>query len=476
MGVPRIIGRIAALVAVLIASAAVAAVLLGLGASDFVINARFQSAAQLVNGNLVQIAGRPVGKVTHIDLTRDGQAEVELHITDPDYIPLRRGTRATIRQSSLSGVANRYVQLDLPAGARAPMDEHATIAAADTTTAVNLDQIFNVFDPKTAKDLQGFIQGQATSYGGRSKEANAGFMYLNPSLAATSRLFAEINRDTPMLRRFIDASSGLVTDLAERRRDLTGLVSNLADTTGAIADRSDELDDALTQLPRFMRRADTTFVNLRATLDDAAPLVEESKPVAKKLRPFLAELRPFARDARPTLRDVARLTRSPGPGNDLIDLTRSAPAVRDAALAEVEVDGKRREGSFPATIRALGTATPEIGYVRPYAADLTGWFDDFGHSGLVDALGGASRAAIHVNAFATAQAATGGLTGGVLGGLPGGLQTLTPLLTPEAQQANLAKVASLNQRNRCPGSVERGGAYKPTPDFNCDLTQVPLGP
>ena len=55
-----------------------------------------------------------------------------------------------------------------------------------------------------------------------------------------------------------------------------------------------------------MRRADTTFVNLRATLDDLQPLVDESKPVAKKLRPFLAELRPLARDARPTLRDLSR--------------------------------------------------------------------------------------------------------------------------------------------------------------------------
>ena len=60
-----------------------------------------------------------------------------------------------------------------------------------------------------------------------------------------------------------------------------------------IADLSDgarlrsALADAISQLPDFMRRANTTFVNLRATLDDLTPLVNESKPVAKKLRPFL---------------------------------------------------------------------------------------------------------------------------------------------------------------------------------------------
>ena len=59
-----------------------------------------------------------------------------------------------------------------------------------------------------------------------------------------------------------------------------------------------------------MRRANTTFLNLRAALDDLEPLVDDSKPVAKKLRPFLAELRPLAAgraaDVRATSADAAQ--------------------------------------------------------------------------------------------------------------------------------------------------------------------------
>ena len=80
----------------------------------------------------------------------------------------------------------------------------------------------------------------------------------------------------------------------------------------AIGNQQRRAGEAIERLPEFMRRANTTFVNLRATLDDLDPLVEESKPVAKKLRPFLAELRPLARDARPTLRDLSRLVKRPG--------------------------------------------------------------------------------------------------------------------------------------------------------------------
>ena len=62
-----------------------------------------------------------------------------------------------------------------------------------------------------------------------------------------------------------------------------------------------------------MRNANTTFVNLRAALDDVDPLVNASKPVAAELRPFLATLREAAADAVPTVRDLDAIVRRPGP-------------------------------------------------------------------------------------------------------------------------------------------------------------------
>ena len=148
------------------------------------------------------------------------------------------------------------------------------------------------------------IRGSANQYTGKGAPANAGLAYLNPSLVSSAALFRELNRDTSCFRRFITANAHLVTDVSQRANDLAGLVDNLATTTGAIGRQGAALQDAIQQLPEFMRRANTTFVNLRATLDDLTPLVNESKPVAKKLRPFLRELRPLARDAQPTVRDL----------------------------------------------------------------------------------------------------------------------------------------------------------------------------
>ena len=176
---------------------------------------------------------------------------------------------------------------------------------------------------------------------------NEGLLYLNPSLSASSKLFNELNRDTPLLERFVVASSKLVTDVADRRDDLAGLVDNLATTTTAIGSEQAALADAIAQLPPFMRRANTTFLNLRAALDDLEPLVEESKPVAKKLRPFMDELRPLARDARPTFADLAEMLRRPGADNDALELTRLQPSLRDATVREVRGQRQGAPGRLP---------------------------------------------------------------------------------------------------------------------------------
>jgi phospholipid/cholesterol/gamma-HCH transport system substrate-binding protein len=461
-----VIGRAAAIAAVLVAAVAVVVLLLGSGGKNYKVKAIFQNASQLVKGNLVQVSGKEVGKVKDITLTDHGQAELTLAIND-GYAPLRQGTDATVRASSLSGIANRYIDLRLgPANGR-EIPNGGAIGPDHTTTAVDLDEIFNIFGPRERKALSGVIRGSATQYTGKGDLGNRGLIYLNPSIASTTALFQELNRDTSTFRRFITANAKLVTDVAERDDDLAGVIDHLATTVDAIGRQRDALADAISQLPDFMRRANTTFVNLRATLRDLTPLVNESKPVAKKLRPFLAELKLLAADARPTVRDLATLIKKSGANNDLIDLTASSIPVRDIAIGPVNENGASREGAFPASVKSLTGATPELSSARPYAPDLIGWFDDFSHSGVQDALGGVSRVALYANLFTT------------IGNIPQIIPN--PLLTnPTLRAAGFNTTALTRQNNRCPGSMERTAPDNSNPfvpsDVRCDKTQLPLGP
>jgi phospholipid/cholesterol/gamma-HCH transport system substrate-binding protein len=380
----------------------------GTGVGGYKVKARFLNAGQLVKGNPVQVGGVPVGSVEGIKITDDGHAEIELSI-DGDHAPLRRGTRAEIRQFSQSGLANRYIDLKLPPHTDDEIPDGGVIETDKTVTQVDLDELYNTLDPETRRSLQGFFKGSARQWRDMAAEANIGFEYLNPALSTSRRLFNELTKDTPLLQRFLVDSSEMVTALAERRDDLAGLVGNLNETMGALGSQKEALAESIGRLPPFMRQANTTFVNLRSTLDDVDPLVEASKPVAKRLGPFLSQARAFAADAEPTVRDLSLTIRRRGRGNDLINLMRTFPPLAEIATVEKRrsyAPGGRRipvgetRGAFQESVEALERGAGEISFVRPYTTDFLGWLDDFSTTGGgFDALGATARGMVSMAPF-----------------------------------------------------------------------------
>jgi phospholipid/cholesterol/gamma-HCH transport system substrate-binding protein len=431
--------RVAAVAAVALALTAAVFVFFLSHESSYVVHTRFLNAGQLVKGNHVEVGGVKAGLVKGYRITDDGRAEVDLEVDDR-YAPLRRGTKAVIRQGSQSSVAIRYVDLQLPSGreAGAEIPDSGVLETSETTTSVDLDQLFNTLDKRTRRALQGFYRGSHAQYQGRAAEASRGWKYLSPSLSAASRLFRELTYDPPVLERFLVDSSRFVTALADRRDDLAPLIENLNRTARGLSADKEALAEVVQRFPDFMRTANTTYVNLRATLDEVEPLVDASKPVAKKLRPYLDELRPFAIDARPTVRDLNRLVRIRGPDNDLLELGRAYPPLAQIALDEAERNGNRRPGAFPQMADAFRASAPIVAHGRPYTPDLFGWFDDFSHTGAYDALGSFSRVQTYFN------------TGTISQPLPAKLDDFLGI----DRAAVFRAYAKLGQYKRCPGASE----------------------
>src|SRR5215207_3190374 len=403
---------------------------------------RFQTAGQLVNDDDVQIGGRRIGSIKKIELTDDNQAEITIEVEDA-YAPLHDGTAATIRASSLSGIANRYIQLTPGPNSNKKLKDGSLLGTEKTTTIVDLDQLFDTLDPKTLKGLQGVIQGFAVQYDGRtldkknlaSTEANRSAKYFNPFLSTTDTLVNQINKDTPTLQRFLTDSSELVTSVGAKRDDL----------------------------PTTLRKANTTFVNLRSTLADLTVLVNESKPATKDLAEFLRVLRPLVEASEPTINDLSELVSSPGPANDAIDLLKKTPTLADSASTV-----------FPRAITALRRSQPVIEYTRPFAPDFVMWLRDFGQSTAnYDANGHFARISPMFNAFSYADTPSGGV--------------LVPV-TPALRKAGL----TTNYFSRCPGAASQPrpdgsnpwlddgrltpGTGTPANPGDCDPSQVPPGP
>jgi phospholipid/cholesterol/gamma-HCH transport system substrate-binding protein len=435
-----------AAVAGVIALALLAAfVLFGVGGS-YNVTASFENAGQLVRGNQVQVGGRTVGTISKIELGESSEALVTMELDD-EFEPLHRGTRATIRATSLSGIANRYVALQPGPNDAEEIEDGGRIAADETAAPVDLDQLFNTLDPKTRAGLMKFVRGQGTYYSGRGADARRSLTYLAPALSSTSRLTREIALDKEVFSRFVRDTASLVSAVAERRTDLAGLVANTSTAATAIADESESLSRALQLLPGTLRKANTTFVNLRSTLDDLELLVEESKPATRELAPFLERLRPLVREARPTIRDLRLLISRAGPANDLIELNQRAPRLARLAAR-----------TFPRAIRTLDESQDNVEYARLYTPDLAGWITKF------------AEAAANYDAnghFARVQPVF----------LPFSYNAADNELEPKPDSERLSGL-EFGQWLRCPG-----GSVQPPPDGSapvpaddCDPSTTPPGP
>jgi phospholipid/cholesterol/gamma-HCH transport system substrate-binding protein len=365
--------RIAVVAALAVAVIVLAVVLLG-GGGGHKYTLVFQNAGQLVPDNQVLIGGSPVGSVESIDLSDDNLAEVHVEVEQE----LHEGTTATIRATSLSGVANHYVSISPGPNSSPALDEGAELGLSATTTPVDIDQFFNTFPPSVRKGLSNFIKGNASIYSGQGEAANESYKYFGTALNRVSAFAGELNADQRLFERFIVSSSKLSTAVAARGEALSSAISNANTAFSAISSQNVALDQSLRRLPPVMRQSNTTFVNLRAALDDLDPLVETAKPATKNLAPFLAELRPVLSKFIPFTRNLRLTVSRPGKGNDAADLLATIPGVQSQASK-----------AFPHSEAAITAFLPDLTTWRSYGADFynaigklgaaAGYYDGNGH-------------------------------------------------------------------------------------------------
>jgi phospholipid/cholesterol/gamma-HCH transport system substrate-binding protein len=357
----------------------------------------FDNAGQLVKGDIVRVGGTEAGQVTGIELTNDGRAEVSVAVLEA-FAPFHQGTTATIRAQSLIGIANRYVDVHPGPNFRGELEDGAVIEADNTTSIVELDQLFNALDPPTRKGLQGIFDGFADWYAGKEAEANDSARYFGPSIVAIRNLVQEVNRDSRTFEQFLVETADAMDALASRRTELTELVGNAGATARALSSDTGSLTRALEELPPALRQGSDTFVALRPALDDLERFVVESDPASRDLPRFMREFRPFAQRSVGTFQQLSDLFDVPGKGNDLYDIMRDLPPL--ARLAD---------RGLPRAQRSLRKSTPIFSFARPYVPDLTAWLKDFGAAmAPYDANGHYARAMAVFDAYDFVDDAQGG--------------------------------------------------------------------
>ena len=413
-GLTRTVGLGALAIGVL-----VVVVLLVSGGSGRVVYADFADAGQLVSGDLVTVAGHQVGKVGGISLSGDGLARVELDISDRGVWPLRRGAVASIGQLSLTGVANRFV--DLRPGPGAPIADGGVLPVVQTRGIVDLDVVLDALTPRVRGSLRRILATGAYLVSGSTVAGlNRLAVYLNPAFGQVSGLGSELVADRFALARLVSSSGGLAARLAGDSARLGAAVGATAAVLRSVAGRRAALSDSLVRAPGVLRQGAGVLSDVDFALGVLDPMLSALAPVAPRAAVLLRRVVPFGRYLVPALEMIRGLF----------------PAAERALDGFVPVE-RRGVPAIASLTRTLSRALPIAVGFRPYAPDVTagffngvggsafGGYDANGHYLRVGALlqGGGSSLSGLLGVLGNATLALGPLSGartGLISPCPGG--------------------------------------------------------
>lgn len=265
----------------------------GTGRSGPDVVAYFGDAGDLVNAAQVQMNDVEVGRVTGIELVRDGAgmvAKVSMDVADDVRIPAE-GLSAVVRQTSLLG--EQFVQL-VPASHQAPFlgSSTVTIPLERTDRRVDvetfLSDLSSFIGAGGLEDLNRFTHAQALILENRGREFGESIEQLERFTGVLAARRSDIGAAIGHL-----ASAG--SELADNLDTLGSFFDSLEDANVLLADQSDEL----TELVRSFRRFGTVNARFLARHEDAIDRGFKSlRPILKGLASAQGELRADIRGLR----------------------------------------------------------------------------------------------------------------------------------------------------------------------------------
>jgi len=357
----------------LLAAAVALVIVLTAGTKHHTLHIQFRDAGQLVTGDRVTVATRPIGKITKLSLTPDGLADATVEIDNGAW-PLHLGTTADIRLASQVGLANRYIEVT-PGDVRAPkLGDGAAINTNYTRDVVDVDETLDDFKPKVRKNLQRFLRGSEEAIDGVVPQAQASIEYAAPALAQSDLTLGELTASPPALRQLLRAGGQVSDALARNAAALSDGIVQTSRLLQSIDRERRPLAGVLTRAPVVLPAATRTLQRVRSSLDRSVrPTLQRLIPVAQPLAEVLDRLPPTAQRAVPLIEQIRALLPAATRGLKLMTpLAKIGVPAELQAAKSIEVSQDQFAG-----LRQYGPDTL-IGTALIYGAG-TGYYDANGH-------------------------------------------------------------------------------------------------
>ncbi len=251
-----------------------------LKSESYRVDVHFDEASQVAVESDVRISGVSVGKVKAIELSDDGLADATLEI-DPKYAPIPSDTRAMLRQKTLLG--ETYVELTPGDRNAPPLPEGGTLADAQVSDAVQLDEIFRAFDEPTRAAFQAWMADAAVAFRGRGVDLNAALGNLDPFAESADDLLRILDSQRLAVKKLLADGGATFDAISKQPGELRSLIENTESVFSTTAARDTQIREIFQALPTFLDESKLTLERLDRFSGDTNPLVTQLRPVARQL-------------------------------------------------------------------------------------------------------------------------------------------------------------------------------------------------
>jgi virulence factor Mce-like protein len=241
-------------------------------------------AGKLAKNTEVRIGGARVGQILRIDAVPrddDTPAHAVLDVQlDGDVAPLPVDTRAEVRLASALG--GKYLALT-PGRSERTIPWDGVLGLESTSSTVDIEEAFKVFDPESRDDVRAFLRGLGDSVAGRGGDVNATIEETARLLPGLQRVLATLADPRTDLPGLVRGMASTASALHAARDALGPFVANATATFGALDAAGGALGESVAELPATERTAQRALRTLRPVLDDAAALARDLRPAADVL-------------------------------------------------------------------------------------------------------------------------------------------------------------------------------------------------
>jgi len=298
--------------------------------STYTVRFAVDDATAVIPGNQeMRFKGIPVGVIKKVELK--GSRAVITATYKAKYGRIYRNAKVELRPNTpLMDMSLDVVNRGTPDAGVLSGDE--PLPAGRTRVTVNVDDVLNVLRSDVRSRLTDLLDNLGNGLQDRGAQLREAVVELTPLLDVAGRITHQIATRERITRELVHNTATLMSTLAERDKDLRGMVLTAGSALSALKQGTPDLAATLDVLPSTLERLNTSFAALRGALGDTNGAVRALYPVADQVPSALTALRELSTSAAPAIRALQRPVKALVPFSDALrpvsgDLRQSVDAL-----------------------------------------------------------------------------------------------------------------------------------------------------